>query len=168
MDLPARIAKLPTFRGHPVPVTAWVAADGTVDFRISDEIAWRRVVAERRCGVCGEPLEYWLHFVGGPPSVAHRAFFDPAMHEECARYSVAVCPFLNGDKDYAPMDRVRARHPAETLVEIPHRAAPDAIAMLTARRYHVLGDRPPLLVAQGVRDVEWLRGAPAPPAPEEG
>jgi hypothetical protein len=126
-----------------------------------------RVVAERRCGICGEPLSYWLYFLGSPRQIQHRSFWDPPTHEDCARYSAAVCPFLNGEKAPAVAAHVRARHPGGTVVDIPNKGrTPSALGLLQARRYTLIEGMsrrgpgspcPPLLRADGVAGCEWLR-----------
>jgi hypothetical protein len=56
---------------------------------------------QRLCGICGERIVGDLFFIAGEKSIESGLFFDPAMHEECAKYSFQVCPFLAGKKGYA-------------------------------------------------------------------
>lgn len=53
-----------------------------------------RVAQEKQCGLCGEPLDYWIAFLGGPRSAEQRTYTDPPMHSECARAALSLCPHL--------------------------------------------------------------------------
>lgn len=64
------------------------------DFTATDHDAYLRVVRNKLCGLCGEPLDYYMVFIGGPLSNANRAFLDAPMHLECAEYAVRTCPYL--------------------------------------------------------------------------
>jgi hypothetical protein len=135
-----------------------VDSKGVPDFRVSDHAKWMRVVAERRCGICGEPFHYWLYFLGSARQIQHRSFWDPPTHEDCARYSAAVCPFLNGEKAPAVPAHVRARHPGAMVVDVPNKGhTPSALGLLQARRYTRIEGAPLLLRAEGVAGCEWLR-----------
>jgi hypothetical protein len=93
--MPERIKNLPhdPERGYPIPFfVAWVG--DKPDFRIADDGKRMRCVKERLCWICGERLGKWLGFVIGPMCAVNRVSAEPAMHRECAEYSVAVCPFL--------------------------------------------------------------------------
>jgi hypothetical protein len=93
--MPDRVAKLPRdVRGYPIPYTVMIDAEGKPHFPVVDDVKRKDCMRRRLCGVCGELLGYWIWFVGGDRSAASRLFTDPPMHEECARYSLAVCAFL--------------------------------------------------------------------------
>lgn len=95
VPMPPGIAKLPRDpRGYPIFFTAAKKADGSPEFRVSDPIKRYQAMAERRCGLCGAPLGYWIVFIGGPKALENRIFSDPPMHEECATYAAKVCPYL--------------------------------------------------------------------------
>jgi hypothetical protein len=81
-------------RGLPIPFVQALNDDGTPDFTAVDAtLAWK-AGEERRCGLCGESIGYWVAFIGGPKSVQHRAFLDPPMHPECAHAAVRLCPHM--------------------------------------------------------------------------
>jgi hypothetical protein len=82
-------------RGYPIPFTVWYDKEGKPDFRVTDQNKWLACAEQRLCGVCGEKLEYWIFFVGGPKAIETRTFYDPPMHDTCASYSVMLCPHLN-------------------------------------------------------------------------
>jgi hypothetical protein len=48
------------------------------------------------CPLCGSTLTGKRWFVGGPKSAfsVTGAYSDPPMHDECAHYALAVCPYL--------------------------------------------------------------------------
>jgi len=108
-------------RGYPIPFTAYVSPDGTPDFRVLDEEKRQDVVRRRLCGLCGFPLAYWIWFIGGDQSFSTRMFNDPAMHEECARYALEVCPFL-------VRPNARYRKPPEELAGVEVWTHPEAIS----------------------------------------
>lgn len=81
-------------RGFPITFTSVKLPDGRIDFTTSDPRKWELVTRKRLCALCGKPLLKRVWFIGGPKCMEHRLFFDPAMHEECARYSLIVCPYL--------------------------------------------------------------------------
>jgi hypothetical protein len=66
------------------------------DLRVADGA--KRVLGyrQKRCWLCGKPLDNPFAFVGGPLSVANRVFSDWACHVECAVFACRTCPFLNG------------------------------------------------------------------------
>lgn len=49
---------------------------------------------ERRCGICGDPLGYWIAFLGGPVAAQSRAYVDPPFHPECAETALRLCPHI--------------------------------------------------------------------------
>jgi hypothetical protein len=95
ITMPHRIENLPRDpeRGYPIPFfVAYI--NGKADFRIADDEKRRRCTRERLCWICGERLGKYLSYVIGPMCAVNRVSAEPAMHRDCAEYSVAVCPFL--------------------------------------------------------------------------
>jgi hypothetical protein len=93
--MPHRIENLPRDpeRGYPIPFfVAYI--NGKADFRIADDEKRVRCVREKLCWICGERLGKYLSYVIGPMCAVNRVSAEPAMHRDCAEYSVAVCPFL--------------------------------------------------------------------------
>lgn len=81
-------------RGYPIPFFTPIV-NGKPDFRYQD--AKKRTICLERgiCAVCGKklyPKSYW--FLGGPLGLANKVSSDSACHEDCARYSLNVCPHL--------------------------------------------------------------------------
>lgn len=80
-------------RKIPVPwFVAWV--DGRPEFRCADGDKFVRAVRERRCWVCGDPLEGRATYVIGPMCAVNRLTSEPPCHPACAEYSARTCPFL--------------------------------------------------------------------------
>lgn len=95
-DLPPRLAHRPFDEKRKVPVPYFnVMPDGTVNFTGINAQTVLKCAEERLCGICGEPLDYWIAFIGGPISLANRAYTDPPMHRECAEAAVKYCPHIN-------------------------------------------------------------------------
>lgn len=105
-----------------------------VDFRITD-INRRVECYERRlCGVCGWALDYFITFVGGPNSAEARWYVDPAMHEGCADFSIAVCPHLSR---YKSRFSERAFDPSITAVNRLPMVKAEHIVKYVTRDYKI-------------------------------
>lgn len=93
--IPGRLETRPRFRGLPIPVTIWINPEtGEPDFKVLEVTVHRRIVREKRCGLCGQKLMRKMYFVGGTRCLENRLFYDAAMHRECALYAVVTCPFI--------------------------------------------------------------------------
>lgn len=97
-EMPPAIAALPRDdRGYPVPwFVAWPdGPTGKPEFRCMDGKKLRDAIKDKRCWVCGEPLDPKQHvFVIGPMCSINRISAEPPSHAECAEFSVRNCPFL--------------------------------------------------------------------------
>ena len=96
--VPERMANLPRDAdGRVIFWTAHVRADGTPDFRVLEMARVHRALKRRLCGMCGQRLGgNTLCTIGSEDNLAERRATDPMMHEDCARYALAACPFLSG------------------------------------------------------------------------
>lgn len=95
VPLPLHMRALPRDeRGYPVPYNVAVGIDGKPAFKVQDILKVSRCICQRRCALCGKPINSLVGFVGGPLSIANRLFADPGMHPDCARYALRVCPML--------------------------------------------------------------------------
>ncbi|WP_158883966.1 hypothetical protein [Amycolatopsis anabasis] len=97
--IPEALAARPIDPKRNLP-TPWanehVRDDGTVDVNfavVSNERAFE-CTELRLCGLCGEGLDYWITFLGGPKAAELRTYGDPPMHEACAIASLDLCPHL--------------------------------------------------------------------------
>lgn len=98
--MPQRLAARPQWRGFPIPFTTLIDQDGKPNFKVTDIAAWHICVDESRCALCGDPLDYWVYYMGSKEHVEIEQFFDMAMHEECARYAAEVCPYIATGRAY--------------------------------------------------------------------
>jgi hypothetical protein len=136
-DMPDLIAALERdHRGLPIAWFVRRPADGPIDFRVMDMDRHRQALQERRCWVCGEPLDKEMAFVGGPLSAAQRLYSDPPAHPECAEFSAKVCPFLA----IPTAHRREANKPAD-LDYIPGQVAsnPEVVGILISDGFEPIG-----------------------------
>lgn len=95
VPIPQRMQHLPLDeRGYPVPYFVPIV-DGKPEFRYQDPEGRALCILYKKCSVCGFHLlakKFW--FISGPLGYQNRVSSDYAMHEECARFSLAVCPHL--------------------------------------------------------------------------
>ena len=92
--MPEQIAKLPKDeRGYPITyIAAYI--NGKADLGIQDTAKVQSCVREWRCHVCGEKLGKLGYFIAYEPVPKRPRFLDPAVHRDCALYSLQVCPYL--------------------------------------------------------------------------
>jgi hypothetical protein len=97
-DMPTKIARLEVDkRGYPIPWFVDRAAppkDGGPDFRVMDGDRLKRAIREKRCWICGLPLQGEAVFVIGPMCAVNRTNAEPPNHSGCAEWAVKACPFL--------------------------------------------------------------------------
>lgn len=81
-------------RGYPIPFfVKWIK--GKPDFRILDEHNRELCIKDRLCSICGKVMEdIFFYFISGPIGFHNKVSTDAPMHENCARYSLSVCPHL--------------------------------------------------------------------------
>lgn len=85
-------------RGFVVPYSQFIDNNGVPNFRIMDDTKVRKCLVHRWCSMCGQPMGRHLYFIGGPACEKNGYFYDPAMHEECAKYAMQACPHLARSK----------------------------------------------------------------------
>ena len=88
-------------RGLPIPFVVYRDEEGTPHFTVDDVEKLNLALAKKLCPLCGKVLklgQMWL--ISGPGSAFGEdgLYTTPPAHEECARYSVQVCPFLAAPK----------------------------------------------------------------------
>jgi hypothetical protein len=98
IPMPPRIARLPrTKHGLPVPCVAETHEDGSPNLGMVESATSGQCHSESLCSICGEKLAPAERtFITGPSCVFGSDYGcnDPPMHEECALYSLRVCPHL--------------------------------------------------------------------------
>lgn len=102
--LPEGLAKRPVDPKRKLPIPVMNMRPSDLDDWDSEKVAdftaiWAPTVIEcgkkRLCGICGEPLGYWIAFLGGPKSAANRAYVDPPFHPSpCAVAALTLCPHI--------------------------------------------------------------------------
>lgn len=109
VDLPAALAARPWDERRKLPVPyVNEFPDGTVDFTGVHGQRQLECARGRLCGLCHEPIGYWVAFLGGPASARLRTYSDPPMHEACAEAATRLCPHLaRRDMKRAPDHRLR-------------------------------------------------------------
>jgi ferredoxin len=92
---PEAIDKLPfdDKRKLPIPFIAQ-REDGSFDFTTINSDNAVACLNYRLCAVCGLEREWWSVFIGGPLSHESHNYQTPPMHEECAEFALALCPFI--------------------------------------------------------------------------
>lgn len=111
VSIPRRLAGRPRWRGLPIPAVTFITPGGEPDFRVTDEKARLRVIAERHCQLCNEPLGRFIFFAGGTEAAKALLYFEPAAHLECLLYAMQVCPFIAGTMQHADIAEVKADNP---------------------------------------------------------
>lgn len=97
--IPEQLAHLPSWKGLVVPFVQVVLADGSPDFRSVHESKRATCITNRRCGVCGEQLDYYIYFLGTAFHIKHRLFTEPGLHEVCCTYTEQACAMVAGRLD---------------------------------------------------------------------
>jgi len=105
----------PRYRGLPIPFIALVRPDGKPDFRVVDEEARRRVLNNRWCQLCGEPLGKWVFFIGGTEAAKANHYFEPPTHLDCVIYAMQVCPFIVGRIEHVDLGKIEKEYEGKTF-----------------------------------------------------
>lgn len=133
-----------------------------VDFRILSVEHHMEVARRRLCAICGKRLGQQLFWIGGPMCILNRVFGDGHMHEDCARYALAVCPYLAiATKSYRYHDR-DGEHASEELTDdnVIHRK-PRMMVLAMTRECHLLLPRngKPVFLLPREMTAEWYDNA---------
>lgn len=132
MNIPARLADRPRFRGFPVPFVTYVGEGGTPDFKIHDRGVRDRLVEERLCQLCGGALDPTVAFLMFPEQFGRMRTGEPPMHPECADFALTVCPFLAHAQGYASTRREGITY--VDPVPVPREVVLALVTTYTARR----------------------------------
>lgn len=65
-----------------------------VDFTTINTTISAHLAAERCCSLCGQPMKYWVAFLGGPRAAELRRYADPPGHPECMKAALTLCPHI--------------------------------------------------------------------------
>jgi hypothetical protein len=112
-------------RGYVIPYFVPII-DGKPEFRYQDAGKRQSCLDHGLCSICGKklyPKSFW--FITGPIGLMNKIASDAPMHEDCARYSLNVCPHIFFQK---------AERRSDTDVGDPNliRSKPDIILLVKA------------------------------------
>lgn len=135
VPIPERLKSRPLYRGYVVPYSVLVDDQGRADFRVTDMDKWSECAKLKLCALCGQKLDYWVWYIGGPSCAESGVYFDLALHEECCFYAAKVCPFLMGAREYSerPAKVAREGYRTEVREDVPV-AMPSALYASKRRR----------------------------------
>ena len=104
--IPQRLAHRPTVGGLVEPYISMRAGERVLLGQVKG-IKVARCIVEQLCQICGRPLIPGAPFLFlGTQHVLDEHFSaEPALHPECAAYSMAACPMINGSM------RTYSKHP---------------------------------------------------------
>lgn len=137
--------------GRIIGWTVAIGDDGEPMHGTNVALRCAEAIERRRCGLCGNPLAGRVAFVGNGECVLNRSFLEPPMHEACARYSLAVCPYLLAAEGFTAS---RERPGVAVLAD---RSRPARMALYVTRDFRPLyGDHPPMSLAGAPIRLEWF------------
>lgn len=122
---------VPPVNLHPDPVSGMEAVDFTViDTRISTALS-----ARRRCSLCGQPMGYWVAFLGGPRAAELMRYTDPPGCPDCMRAAIRLCPYVAIERHR----RARDDRPGAGIIPPgSHGEKPDRWVLGVTRRYRTV------------------------------
>lgn len=123
-------------KGYIIPFFVPVNADGTPNFKYIDKDKQVTCTKGGLCAICGDHLEADVWYISGPKARAQFVSSDPGMHEECARYSLAICPYIH----YVQTHRTSTNDPlkkevvkvAQPVIDINK---PEYVHLIQAKNY---------------------------------
>jgi hypothetical protein len=138
IPIPEQMADLPIYKGMPIPYT--VLMEGDVPFfKATDAERAHQCKFGKQCGICGKPLGYWIAFIASPEEAEALLVQDLPYHEECARYAMAVCPWLVYKRmPYSDPDALKMPEGVTAMGTHPDRegaGAPDRMALIITKGY---------------------------------
>lgn len=96
--IPERLAHRPTRSGLVVPYISITTGDGTAHLGQTRTKAVAECIVYRWCQICGRPLDRSrpLLFLATQQCIDEGFSTEPALHPECAAYSIKACPMVAG------------------------------------------------------------------------
>jgi hypothetical protein len=154
-------------RGYPIPFNVAIGTDGVPSFKVQDVAKISYCLKFRACAICGKRMSRELAFVGGPLSIANRMFTDPAMHADCARYALRVCPMLAAPSfAYARRTGDVAGHVPNVESDLVSTERPDRFGLGVTHDFELVELQGELVIrAEPFEAVEWWRGGQRLPDP---
>lgn len=166
-EIPERMKELPLYKGVAVPYVTFIDKEEKIHFAlVNDERVWE-VRRDKKCSLCGKPLDYYIAFMVTEDELASREIFENPSHEECLRYAFNACPWLYYSKArYSDPER----HQIEgvTVVQthpdaISNAQRPEKLGICITRGYNNVivnkgGQRVRLCKIAKPIKVEWIEG----------
>jgi hypothetical protein len=159
---PERIAKLPHYKGLPVTAVT-VVIDDIPNFRAVDPDKIWKLKEERKCGICGDPLDYWIAFMVSAGEIESKRVYESPSHEECLRYAFQACPWLYYSKyKYSNPEIMKiegfkfaAVHPDRKVIN----ERPDMLAIYICNGYkNIVHKGVRVCKVSGAKKIEWFKG----------
>lgn len=141
--IPPRLAARPVDprRGLPIPYVS-EHDDGSVNFALVNGGRVLECVRHRLCGLCGQPQDFQLAFVGGLGGFRQRLYTDPPGHVDCMRSAIDLCPYLTIERHQRRGLSEITAAPGFTDME---KAEPVILAVTRAYDVTLIGDPPSLI-----------------------
>lgn len=161
---PERIAKLPRYKGLVVPYLTLVDEKGIPNFKATDPEKTWEIKRDKKCSVCGEPLDYWIAFMVTEEEAESKLVYENPNHEECLRYAFNVCPWLYYSKaTYSNLDdigvegyQIRSAHPSRDVSS----ERPQRFGIYITNNYKnvILPNRYRVCKVGSAKRIEWIEG----------
>ncbi len=157
-NIPERMKHLPIDeRGYPIPYFV-PYVNGKPEFRYQDFRKREICIQYKKCAICGGRLldkQFW--FISGTQGKNNRISSDYAMHEECARFSISVCPHLILKKAQRRSDVNDVRVDADPAID---RGKPEELFLVRADKIREINEGGANLyqISPGLRGAVSLRG----------
>lgn len=95
-EIPDRLKRFPLWRGLPIFYTVSRDEHGDPMWKSLDSRRQMEASAKNLCHLCGQRLSVPQYWICGPLEVRDKIVSSNGpMHEECARFAIAACPFLS-------------------------------------------------------------------------
>jgi hypothetical protein len=98
--IPVWLAHLPTVGGLVIPWITPRIADCRYLFGSVDGDRMEQALLRRWCGVCGRPHADRLVLLMRLSDFPRQCINEPALHPQCAAYTLAACPMVAGHLDH--------------------------------------------------------------------
>jgi hypothetical protein len=161
MTEPARIAKLPHYKDLPITATTLVNEAGIPDFRAINNAKIWQFKKERKCSICGDPLDYWIAFMVSEGEAQSRYIYESPNHEECLEYAFQICPWLFYSKrKYSSPERMKQEgyfgsHPDRAVTN----ERPELLGIYVCRSYeNVIHKGIRVCKVPKAKRIEWIKG----------
>lgn len=163
MQKPERMAKLPHYKGLPVPALTLIDDKGIPQFKVIDNDKVWELKRDKKCGICGESLDYWIAFMVTEEEVNSRHIFESPNHIDCLKYAFEICPWLYYSKaTYSHLDKVNmegieivSAHPDREITN----ERPSKLGIYICRSYeNVIYKGYRVCKVPQAKNIEWIEG----------